>query len=119
MTEQVTAIVRARVRPENTARYREATQVTSRECSRFPGYRGTRVVEPADVDSDWVTIFSFERYEDYEGWMNSQSRAQCISRLDALVDGRISREQLHGLHYWFEPGSPSRRSWPPSWKMTG
>ena len=118
MTEQVTAIVRARVRPENAAHYREATQIISSECSRFPGYCGTRIVEPKNADSDWVTIFSFDNYDDYECWISSDTRARCLSRLDDLVDGQISREQIHGLHYWFEPGSASGSSWPPSWRMT-
>jgi antibiotic biosynthesis monooxygenase (ABM) superfamily enzyme len=119
MTEQVTAIVRARVRPENAARYREATQKISEECSRFPGYSGTRSVEPKDSNSDWVTIFSFDDYNHYERWISSDRRAQCIGQLDSLVEGQISREQIHGLHYWFEAGSDSGHSWPPSWRMTG
>ena len=71
MSEQVTAIVRSRVLCENFDLYRTATQELSNAFSLFLDYGGTRFIEPADVEAEWVTIFSFNNYENYDRWINS------------------------------------------------
>jgi uncharacterized protein len=117
MSDQVTAIVRARVLPINVDDYRRATLELSAQCNGFSGYCGTRIVEPRNEGDEWVTIFSFNNYENYETWINSEDRSQGVKVLDSLADGETAREQIHGLHYWFEPDTKAGRSWPPSWRM--
>lgn len=118
MSEQITAIVRSRVLPENFGAYRSATQELSAACSQFPGYGGTRVIEPTDVEAEWVTILSFDSYENYDRWINSSQRAQNLAVLGRLIEGEVSREQISGLDYWMAPPTKASRSWPPSWRMT-
>lgn len=118
MSEQVTAIVRVRVLPENFERYRVATQALSTACSTFPGYGGTRLIEPSDVEAEWVTIFSFDNYENYDRWIHSPQRAECLEVLESLIEGDVSREQISGLDYWTPPSAKFSASWPPSWRMT-
>jgi antibiotic biosynthesis monooxygenase (ABM) superfamily enzyme len=113
--EMVTAIVRSKVPEENAGAYRRETKTTSLVCSRFPGYKGMRTIEPKDVQSDWVTIYSFDSYENYNRWINSPERALRLKILHSLADAETSREQISGLDYWL---APKASSWPPSWRMT-
>jgi antibiotic biosynthesis monooxygenase (ABM) superfamily enzyme len=119
VSDPVTAIVRSLVLPENFDRYRAATRELSAACSEFPGYGGTRVIEPSNVESEWVTIFSFNSYQNYDRWINSPERGRCLSVLNRLTEGEVSREQISGLDYWTGPAAKKSGSWPPSWRMTG
>lgn len=118
MSEPVTAIVRALVLPENFDLYRAAIRELSAACSVFPGYGGTRVIEPSNVEAEWVTIFSFNSYHNYDRWINSPERARCLNVLHRLIEGEVSREQITGLDYWTGPAAKKSGSWPPSWRMT-
>ena len=116
MGEQVTSIVRARVLPGRGDAYREANLKISETSRSFPGYLGTRIISPTDADADWVTIYSFDSYENYCRWMESEQRRRCLKTLEGLVEGSVHREQITGLDYWFGPDQ--KNSWPPSWRMT-
>jgi antibiotic biosynthesis monooxygenase (ABM) superfamily enzyme len=113
--EMVTAIVRSKVSEGSAAAYRRETKTMSLICSRFPGYKGLRTIEPKDVQSEWVTIYSFDSYENYNHWINSPERTLQLKVLHNLAEAETSREQISGLDYWL---APKTSSWPPSWRMT-
>jgi len=114
---QVTSIVRAKVQTDNFEAYRKATEHIIDVCCEFDGYLGTRIIEPENPDSERVTIFSFDRYENFLQWEKSKERLICIQKLDALVDSPIHREKISGLNYWMQPELIENK-WAPSWRMT-
>jgi antibiotic biosynthesis monooxygenase (ABM) superfamily enzyme len=118
VSDPVTAIVRARVRTEAVARFQEITRTISRHCQAFPGYQGTRVIEPADPTAERVTIFSFDSYDNYRRWELSAERRRCLAALDEVVEAPPRREQISGLSYWFDGPRRQGAGWPPSWRMT-
>ncbi len=113
--EAVTGIVRYRVAPENAEEFRRQSKLTTEACSRYPGYRGTRTIEPSNADSDWIVIYSFDTCEHLDHWLSSDIRAERVRVLDSLVIGEGQREHISGLDYWF---APKESHWPPSWRMT-
>jgi antibiotic biosynthesis monooxygenase (ABM) superfamily enzyme len=117
-TERITSIVRSRARPGLSSQLRALNQRISTVCATFPGYKGTRIIEPADPDAERVIIFSFDSYDNYSRWENSTERRACLLELQDLVEGEVAREHISGLDYWIQPEKKSGGTWPPSWRMT-
>jgi len=117
-TERITSIVRSRARPGRTNELRELNQRISALCATFPGYEGTRIIEPADPTAECIIIFSFDSYQNYCRWEKSPERSASLLALQELVEGEVARERISGLDYWMQPEQKASRTWPPSWRMT-
>ena len=118
MTERITSIVRIKVQAGRTSEFQALNQRFSAICASFPGYQGTRVIEPADPCAERIIIFNFDSYENYCGWENSPQRKECLKELHELADGEVLRQQISGLDYWIDSDKKSSGTWPPGWRVT-
>ena len=115
--QQITAIVRHRVKVNHTEDYREASKNLILKSKKFSGYLGTRVIEPNDAKSPWIIVFSFNNHTNFSVWINSKERAEGIEQLTPFIEEAPDHEVITGINYWME-NEKKNRSWPPSQKMT-
>lgn len=113
----VTSIIRRRIREGCEADYQEWSEGISQACSRFEGHLGTQIVRPVDPRGEYVTIISFDRYENYQAWEESEERSRWLDQVRPLTEGKPSREHIEGLNYWLTPIGEQKRAWPPDFRM--
>ena len=114
--QQVTMIVRRCLRVGTVSRFHELNKAINVEAGKFKGYLGTRMIEPANPDGEFVTIISFDSYENYCIWEKSEVRKHWLEQIEALVEGSSLSEHFSGLNHWFDPQADGK-NWPPDWRM--
>ena len=116
--DEVTVVVRRRVKPGAEAAFESAMQEFIRFALAFPGNRGIHVVRPGGSDSREYTVVdrfvdagarqSFKASNDYREWMR---------RLRELTEGEPYIEERSGLGGWFTPPGAPRAPVPSQLKM--
>lgn len=112
----VTSIIRRRIKEGCEAEFEQWSDGIGQACSRFPGHLGTHRIWPAEARGEHVTIISFDRYEHYRRWEESQERSDWLDKVLPLTEGKAVREHIEGLNYWLMPAKKGR-AWPPDARM--
>lgn len=110
-------IVRRCLRAGTVSRFHELNNAINVEARKFEGFLGTRLIEPTDPGGEFVTIFSFDSYDNYCSWEKSDERSHWLRQIEELVEGNSQSEHFSGLNHWFEPRADGK-IWPPDWRMT-
>lgn len=113
----VTSIIRRRIREGAEQEFERWSEGISRACSRFQGHLGTQLIKPVNPRGEHVTIISFDKYENYRVWEESEERSRWLEQVRPLTEGVPSREHIEGLNYWLLPHGKKARSWPPDYRM--
>ncbi len=113
----VTSIIRRRIKQGSEAEFDTWSESIARTCSQFAGHLATQRIRPVDPRGEHVTIISFDKYENYQTWEESEERSRLLDRVKPLTEGRPSREYIEGLNHWLLPGTGNARSWPPDFRM--
>ena len=56
-------------------------------AARYPGYRGSEVKAPTDIQPDWVIVYKFDSVGNVQNWLNSSTRQRLINEAAHLFDG--------------------------------
>lgn len=113
----VTSIIRRRIKEGCESEFETWSDGIAKACSRFPGHLGTHRIAPLDPRGEHVTIISFDRYENYRIWEESEERSNWLDRVRPLTEGTPVREHIEGLNYWLLPSAAKGRRWPPDFRM--
>lgn len=113
---QVTAIIRRCIVEDGVDEYRRLSDALNAEARKFRGYRGTRMINPETPDGEYVTIFSFDDYDSYELWQQSERRNELLTQMEKIVRKQTA-QHFTGVDYWFEGTKRSRGPRFPSWRM--
>ena len=113
---QVTAIIRRCIVEDGVDEYTHLSDALNTEARKFEGYRGTRMIYPDTPDGEYVTIFSFDSYDHYELWQQSERRHALLTQMEKIVR-KHTAQHFTGVDYWFEGSKRSRSPQFPSWRM--
>lgn len=113
---QVTAIIRRRIAEGGVDEYKRLSDALNVEARKFKGYLGTRMINPDTPDGEYVTIFSFDNYDNYEVWRQSERRNDLLKQMEKIVR-KEKAQHFSGVDYWFEGAKRSRGPTFPSWRM--
>lgn len=75
------------VRPDREQDYRAWEKKIAAEASRYPGYRGSEVKPPNDIQPDWVIVYKFDSVPNLQNWLNSSTRQALLNEAADLFDG--------------------------------
>lgn len=114
---KMTSIIRRRVRSGCEREFELWTKGIAGACQKFEGYLGTRLIHPTDSSEPYVTILSFDSYQNYRTWITSDVREGWLKKVEKCTEGVESIEELSGFDYWLGVETDKARSWPPSFKM--
>lgn len=63
-------------------------------AARYPGYRGSEVNGPTDVQPDWVVVYTFDSVPNLQNWLNSSTRQRLLAEAEDLFDGPGTRQVI-------------------------
>lgn len=87
----------------------------SDEAAAFPGYTGTDVYPPGEVNpGEWVVVLHFESQQALNGWLGSAVRAEWVARYRERIGPFDLTPMPSGFGTWF---ASRTRGVPPTWKM--
>ena len=113
----MTSIIRHRIREGREADYAEWSKGVGKACKLFTGYTGTKYIYPAEPGEEYVTIITFDHYENYQRWQDSPERMVWLHKLRDIMEGEVSREFIRGFEYWLGSDAEEGHSWPPDFRM--
>lgn len=119
--EPVTLYISRRIKPGREAAIAEWQEEIKTACEQFPGFIGSRVLEPHDQYGNtedgkhsFNVVVRFASFEDLQRWEQSPEKAACYRKLQPLIEAQ-SISRMSGFEPWFpSPGGPGA---PPRWKM--
>lgn len=82
------------VRAGREADYLVWEQTISAAAARFPGYRGSEVKPPNDVQPDWVVVYTFDTVPHVQNWLNSATRQRLLDQAADLFAGPGTKQVL-------------------------
>lgn len=113
----VTSIIRHRVREGCENDYHEWSAGIAKACKAFPGYVGTKYISPACPGEEYVTIITYDSYDNYQRWQASPERMVWLHRLRDIMEGEETREFIRGFEYWLGNEAEAGPTWPPDYRM--
>lgn len=116
MTQQVSFVVRHRVKEGLSDQYEQWLQEIMVRAATYPGHLGVQVVRPPAGGSEYVTVVRFASDEEARRWASSSDRHQLIDGVRGLLKKEESVEILSGIDFWFTPETPQLRH-PVRWKQ--
>ena len=114
----VTSIIRRLVRNGREQDYELWSRNIASACQEFDGYLGIRIIHPASPSEEHVSIISFNNYQNYQAWLNSEVRNTWLQQVNDLTEGIESTEQITGFDYWLGKETDTGKSWLSELKMT-
>ena len=116
--DEVTVVVRRRVKPGGEAAFESAMQEFIRFALGSPGNRGIHVVRPAAGSREYTVVDRFADPAAREAFKNAPAYGEWMRRLRELSESDPYIEEQGGLAGWFTPPSAPRASPPAQIKMT-
>jgi len=113
----VTSIIRRHVQTGRESDFKEWTQGIDDACRKFPGFKDLNLIYPDEPGGEYITILSFDTFDNYLTWENSPERAFWLQNVRAMTDGEVNRELIRGFGYWLGSDNYKGKSWPPKFRM--
>ena len=110
----VTAIFKRKIKEGRKDEFMEWSREITAICSTFEGYVSTKLIQPPTADGDYVTVITFDNYQHFQVWEESEKRQHLLNKMMDMVAGEVVTEQFLGVYSFI--GSPGKR-WPPDWRM--
>lgn len=117
MDEEVTVVVRRRVKPGAEAAFESAMQDFIRFVLGFPGNRGINIVRPGAGSSEYTVVDRFADARARQSFKASNDYREWMRRLSELTEGEPYIEERSGLGGWFTPPGAPRAPVPWQLKM--
>ena len=87
-------IIGRRIRPGCEDAYLAWEKDVLDAVARFPGYRGSDIKRPNDVQPDWVIAYKFDSVPNLRNWLNSAARQKLLDRATDFFDGPATQQIL-------------------------
>lgn len=87
-------IIGRRIRPGCEDTYLAWENDVLDTVARFPGYRGSDIKRPNDVQPDWVIAYKFDSVPNLRNWLNSAARQRLLDRATDFFDGPATQQIL-------------------------
>lgn len=116
--DEITVVVRRKIKPGAEAAFERAMQEFVRFALGFPGNKGIQVLRPVKRDGREYTVVN--RFADAQARQNFKATSdyrQWMQRLGEMTENEPSIEELSGLGGWFTPPDEPRRAMPSRLKM--
>lgn len=114
---RASSVIMHRVPPDKVDLFMEIERGITGAASAFPGYQGTEVYPPADLEQlKWIVIIHFDRPESLQNWHESPTRAEWIAKFRREIGEFQLKKVTSGFGLWFA-GLVEEGGLPPHWKM--
>lgn len=117
MDEELTVVVRRRIKPGAEAKFEGAMHEFIRFALGFPGNRGINVVRPGAGSLEYTVVDRFADARARESFKASPDYREWMRRLRELSESDPYIEEQSGLGGWFTPLTAPRPSMPSQLKM--
>lgn len=114
MDATVTAVIKRKIKTGRGDEFVNWSRQITAVCKTFDGYVSTKMIEPPNPEGDYVTIITFDSYPHYQAWEESKQRNELLAKMEDVIDGEVSREQIVGLPFFL---GKREKLWPPNWRM--
>jgi antibiotic biosynthesis monooxygenase (ABM) superfamily enzyme len=113
----VSEVITTYVKRGREREYQEwATRIHEAE-RQFPGYCGGFMQPPAGGQRCWTTLVRFERPEELDAWLESDTRRNLLREHDEIVESWEAHRVPSAFAGWFAGASPDAPA-PPVWKQS-
>lgn len=116
LSEQVSFIIKHKVRPERHEEYEVWLHKTIAEAAKYHGHMGAQVARPAPGAHDYEIAVRFATREDAEHWIQSETRRNLIREVEPLIAEPEKLRISSGIDYWFTAVTEGNRP-PKRWKQ--
>ena len=83
---EVTSVIHHDVRPGMEGRYEAWLKEITRIAQRFQGQRGVNVIRPPKGFRAYTIVLHFDRLQNLERWLSSETRRQLIERVEPFLE---------------------------------
>lgn len=90
----VLLIIGQPVRPGREDDYQVWEKKILAAASRYPGYRGSEIKAPNDIQPDWVIVYKFDSVPNLQNWLNSSTRQRLLDEAADIFAGPGTRQVL-------------------------
>lgn len=113
LSEQVSFIIKHRVKPDRHDDYETWLHKTIAEAAKYHGHMGAQVARPAAGSHDYEIAVRFATRDDADHWIQSETRKSLIREVEPLIAEPEKLQISSGIDYWFtavtEGGRPPKR----------
>ena len=115
-TLPVTTVFARVVHAGYESQYEEWLNGISRAAAAFPGNQGTTILRPSEGRKQYIAVVHFDSNTNQEAWLDSQERADWLSKLESISLDHEEVASGQGTERWFTlPGCPVTHA-PPRYK---
>src|SRR6266851_5200586 len=75
----------------------------------FKGHRGVNIIRPSKGSRVYTIVLHFDRLEDLERWLSSETRRRLIDQVEPLLEQGDQIEIKTGLEFWFTPPASEQK----------
>jgi antibiotic biosynthesis monooxygenase (ABM) superfamily enzyme len=111
--EIVTFIVTHEVKIGKEPEYESWLHEIGEQAKQFEGHLGTNVIKPASTKRKYTIIIRFDRYENLEKWVQSETRKTEIAKISPVLETGDQFEIQTGIDFWFTPPESMKKMAPP------
>lgn len=116
--EQVTIVVRRKVRPGREKDYEAwLERLTRGAAAEFSGYLGAEFYRPANPGGEYRSIFRFDSLEHLDAFEQSGFRQRMLEEAAPLFAADAAWQRMTGLEFWFDPPPGTRVPQPSPHRM--
>jgi antibiotic biosynthesis monooxygenase (ABM) superfamily enzyme len=114
----VTEVFVTKVSPQKENEYRQWTSKIHQVESKFPGFKGTLIQSPKNVEEgNWITLLQFDSPENLDNWLNSKERREIVKELDPMIASMENHRMVSSYSGWFHSVEKQGVA-PATWKQT-
>ncbi|MGA3125076.1 MAG: antibiotic biosynthesis monooxygenase [Candidatus Korobacteraceae bacterium] len=117
ISQQLTAVVRRRIKAGSEARFEELMAEFIAFVLRQPGTRGINVIRPAEGSRDYTVLDHFASEADRRRLTSSDEYRVWMQRLREVSEAAPEIQEIGGLAFWFTPPDRPLLSLPSTVKM--
>jgi len=110
-----TAVVITQIKPGKEDAYRAFAGRIQKVQETFPGYLGSFVEPPHQLETGWTTVLRFSSVEKLDGWLDSPQRAALLAESEELIEGFHAQRVNTSFPGW-APADPATGKPPNMWK---
>jgi antibiotic biosynthesis monooxygenase (ABM) superfamily enzyme len=110
-----TAVVITQIKAGKEDAYRAFADRIQKVQETFPGYLGSFVQPPHQLETGWTTVLRFDSVETLDGWLDSPQRAALVAESEELIDGFVAQRVNTSFPGW-APADPATGKPPNMWR---
>ena len=113
----VTEVIVAEVLQDKEDMYREWSSKIHALEAKFPGFRGTYVQSPSEIQGKyWLTLLQFDTMDNLDRWLNSSEREKLLAESASMISYLETHRVISPYAGWFSSIVKTGEV-PPAWKQ--